>query len=283
MLILLTGYSVMVTIVNPRLECAQQVVQKNIIKAEKFLYDEGDSLQNVLTGSSLVGSFPMDSLPGFYNMSFAGKSGLDGLKIMLRKEKMPKRIYLEMNTVMQGEDEKFTSDITFPVTYYSRKILPSLREYKHPIGILGGGIAGKIAPEDDPAKEKTASAKPATTKKEEDGTSVFDMLLKQRISDYTNLPDAEIINTRFTNLKAYVSELEGRGVEFVFFEMPVDTNLVNLPRARITRERFYSLFPRNRYHYIDSPDCSTFSTGDGVHLTEESLLRYVHYFKSHLK
>ena len=65
----------------------------------------------------------------------------------------------------------------------------------------------------------------------------------------------------------------------VFFEMPVNNQLANMPQAKIIRASFYTYFPASKYRYIQ-PDFFQYKTIDGLHLDPEEAYRYTLYLKS---
>jgi len=280
---LFTIYSIYVAFFAPKWwHAAQHQWQENIIKAQNFLYNESDTIQNVIIGSSLANRLIMDSLSKTYNLSFSGQSIFDGLNILTRKSKKPKNIFIEMNIVLRPEDKKFTQSLNSPILYYPREMIVSLREDKQPIAILPvAGLELFSAVFNKPLFAKHNREKSNKTEiKSSDENRLFSKMLNLQIKDYSKEPDQEILDNSFNSLKEYVVKIEGNDTNIVFFEMPVDNRLKNLPQAQTVRETFMKFFPPTRYSYILLPDSSKYETTDGVHLTKEEARRYTIYFKS---
>src|SRR5690349_5473276 len=83
------------------LPAKQYSFQDNIVKAQGFMY--GETEKNVVVGSSLSEKLAMDSLPGFYNLSFVGLSIFDGLHLIVSNNKYPRNILIETNLILRPE------------------------------------------------------------------------------------------------------------------------------------------------------------------------------------
>jgi hypothetical protein len=249
---------------------SQHIWQDNINKAQRYIYSK-DTLMDVIVGSSLSNRLIMDSLPGLYNLSLQGQNVYDGLAIIFRKEQLPKTIYLEMNIVLGKENKTFTSSLFSPILYNIRKYFPSLRDEYQPVGQLGRVVMnsiGKINPDSKILKSPPVSEE------------VFNKIINLKCQDYSVVPEAEVLENRSAILKEYVSVLENRGTEVIFFEMPVNEKLARLPMPCKIRETFNSTFPPEKYKYIQLPDYKDYRTRDGEHLSPEEALLYTCYFRS---
>lgn len=274
-------YTILTFSIMPDKFVSQHQWQSNIITAQKFIYDDMAVYNNVIIGSSLSNRLVIDSLPKTFNLSFSGQSIYDGLNILSHKTNLPKNVFIEMNIALRGKDENFASAIFSPVLYYLRKLLPSLRDGKQPIGILGGITSSIIT------RPFIEGLKNIFQLNEESATNMnkkelFSKMLLLEIKNYSQCPSQKTIKGSFDSLDKLVSQLENRGVNIVFFEIPVNSKLNNLPRAKTIRSAFYSSFPSSIYNYISIPDSCKFETTDGLHLNEDEALRYTMYLKSKL-
>jgi hypothetical protein len=258
---------------------SQHQWQSNIIKAQKFIYNDTDSFDNIIVGSSISCRLVMDSLPNTYNLSFSGQSIFDGLELLSHKNKFPKNIFIEINFVLRPENKNFTSSLNSPILYYPKKFLPSLREDKQPIAIIGeqlsvhftSNIIGKT-------KSIFGFTQKQTTNK--NNHTFFDKMLKKEMENYSTLPDSSLLIKSFSDLEIYVKALEEKEVNIIFFEMPVNSQLTDLPRAKLIRSTFFEYFPKAKYTYIPMQDSVQYKTTDGIHLNKEEALRYTLYLKN---
>jgi hypothetical protein len=277
-IILLLAYAAFIKW-KPNMLASQHQWQDNIIKAQSFVYEKTDTNRNVIVGSSLSCRIIMDSLVGYTNLSLAGQSIFDGLNIVDHKEKMPQKIFIETNVVMRGLDEGFNNSLFNPFFFQVRKYVPSLRDGRQPIAVAGiraTNIISRIISKVKPTK--TVAVNGASNQESDE---LFNKLLNDEIAYYSKLPRPEKLKQVFDLLKIEVDKMEKRGVKIVFFEMPVNKSLCNLPLANSIRKNFEQYFPASKYSYMPMPDCSPYKTTDGIHFSKEDAVRYTIHFKEH--
>ena len=269
--------------VDPSIQVSQHQWQDNVIKAQNFIYNfNSDIYPNVIVGSSLSNRLVMDSLKGYFNLSFVGLSISDGLIILNHSKNLPKNVFIEINESFKKEDKNFTSSLFNPFLYCLRKYIPSVRDGKQPIAIAGKlvlDIKGRIV------GTKTQTSAKSTVNKidSKQGDELFLNLLNGEAKAYSKSPSPQLLEEIFNKLHTYIEFLRKKGVNIFFFEMPVDNKLCSLPLSVTIRETFYKNFPAKYYNYIPQPNCSEYKTTDGIHLDEESALGYTIYFKEKTK
>jgi hypothetical protein len=262
-LILLATHAVLVNIKpNPK---SQYPFQENAVKAQSFIYEEDK--ENIIIGSSLSNRMIMNELPGIYNLSFTGLGIFDGLQIISYHEIVPKNIFIEINIIQREENANFLSHINSPVLAPVKRHFPSLREGYQPIGMFAENLMEEV---------KGAKKNSIDTPNDE----TFNRILNQEKGHYSEIPDEQFLTNQFIKLKKEIDKLEQKGSSIIFFEMPVNEQLCDLPRPRVIRKFFNEYFPPSKYKYIEMPDCRDYTTTDGVHLSEDEALRYTTYFKS---
>jgi hypothetical protein len=271
---------------KPGLSSVQNLWQDNIVKAENYIYNEGDSFKAVVVGSSLSARLVSDSMPGVYNLSFAGQSIFDGLKILKQKTNLPKCVFIETNVILRKESSDFTDALLSPLPFYLRRRFLSLRSDKHPIAILNGYLTvleTKILPNAQPALNDTTTANKVD---DADHSSITNKnnyaykMLQLQIDDCARAPDSALLAEQFLLLKDYVNYFEKKGLQVCFFEMPVNSQLTNMRKSNILRSYYSKIFPLSRYHYIPVQDSVLYFTTDGVHLTHEESLKYTPYLRN---
>ena len=275
--VLLIMYSFLVEAFNPNWNTAQHQWQSNIIKAQRYLYEDSECMQNVIIGTSLSNRLSMDHLPIMYNMTFDGLYIYDGLYVLTKKKVLPKKVFIEMNYVYSSENKEFIASIGSPAIIYARGVCPMLRDQYQPIGLICNIVSEKMTRHIINQFNKFIPVTGASAAGL--GEDLFNKMLSHQLLNYSKVPDAEMLSYCFGNLKRYVAILEKGGVNVTFFEMPVNEQLCNMPKAKVARENFFKYFPPNKYQYIDIPNCSEYKTADGVHLTSEEALRYTDYFR----
>jgi len=252
----------------------------NMVRAQDFIYSDDYLPDNVIVGSSLSRRIVMDRLPNTYNLSFDGLSIFDGLKILAHASKFPKHLFIEMNVVLRPESSEFTSSVSSPIMYYPRKVLLPLRAGKQPIAILGHILAGRF----EKLLTDLHSCCETGRKCPEPRSDVvddprFSMSLNLQIESYSKMPTQGCLDNSFQSLKSRVDVMVSNGVDVIFYEMPVNSQLEELPLAKGIRDRFYKVFPADEYRYILLPAKLDYVTSDGVYLNKEEALKYTAYFK----
>ena len=283
-IILFVSYTLFVIYAPKWWYASQNQWQNNLIKAQKFIYNQNDSIQNLIIGSSLSSRLIYENLPNTYNLSFVGQSIFDGLKLVVNKPTPPKNIFIEMNFVLRPESVDFTNSINSPILYYPREYINSLREDKQPIAVLGKISITKI----DEIKSIFSSKhnyikKDSIVNKSISNNVLFSKMLALKIKEYSQVPSEEILQESFDILRDNVRKLESKGVNVIFFEMPINNKLENLPKSKAVRETFYKYFSPSKYKYISLPKLSKYETTDGVHLNKLEAMKYTTYFKSFYK
>ncbi|EQA38285.1 hypothetical protein LEP1GSC047_1987 [Leptospira inadai serovar Lyme str. 10] len=286
---LFLSYDTFIHFYRPNWSVAQYPQQDNIIKAENFLYSP-KAHETIIVGSSLSTYLNMNFLPDVTNLAFSGMSIYEGLRILQKGNLPPKAVFIEMNVITRTEDKKFVESVTAPIPNALKRIFISLREDKQPLGIIALYIrlkidSSKLIVEISKISNKflgifldkaTDSARSSVGDVwgVETVDDKFSELLRLQSKDYSKTPNIIFTNEQFASLKVIVDELEEKRIKVVFFEMPVDKSLCQMPKAKDIREKFYEVFPRNAYSYIDMPDCKTYKTVDGIHLQKEDAARY---------
>jgi hypothetical protein len=245
--------------------------QNNAMKAQQYIYDD-KTPPNVIIGSSLANRLNMDNLANMYNLSFAGLGIFDGLAILRTKRALPKNVFVEMNIPQREENKKFTSYINSPILSPLKRYIPSLRDGHQPVSVFETTLINSL-------KKNQSDPKANESHGEGVHDDVFDKLLAIEVINYSEIPDKDLFKERFDELQRDVSALEKRGVNVIFFEMPVNAKICNLPRPRTIRSYFHKYFPATTYSYIPMPDCGDYKTTDGAHLTDEEAVRYTNYLK----
>lgn len=280
--LLLISWSILIKY-NP-FSISQHQWQDNIITAEKFMFDN-DSINNVIVGSSLARRLQMDSIPHFYNLSFGGQSIFDGLNIIETKNILPKRIFIEINVVMQAENTTFNEIVTSPVLNTLKSNVNIFRADKQPLAYFGYKaitplvdlffgkilfrIRDKIQVEFGVIKKNTIS---------NSDSILFNKMLSMQKKNYSTHIDNLLIEKQFSLLFKHVKLLESKGVTVVFFEMPVNHQLQELYAIKFIRNKIIKEYPNNIF--IQLPNSKfIFKTTDGIHLTKEESKIYSSYFR----
>jgi hypothetical protein len=254
---------------------AQNQWDENRIKAEKFIYDT-TAYDRVIVGSSLAARLPDGVLPNTYNLAFSSRAAVDGLMLVLKREKLPRILLIETNVLLLGSNEAFVSSLIDPVSFYPKKYVPALRTDCQPLASIG-------------AKARPFVRKLLTILKKGSGTagatydsSKFSKLLKATIDSYALVPSNSEAAIKFDEVRVLVNRLSSQGVKIVFLEIPVHCAIVRSPRAKLTREYAERYFNTQQYVTVPEQSCEKYLTTDGIHLRDVGALEYSQWLKDYL-
>ncbi|MBN1967952.1 MAG: hypothetical protein JXR48_18050 [Candidatus Delongbacteria bacterium] len=272
--ILLVIWQILISFIPLRFSLHQW--QENISQAENFLFDV-KNIDYLIVGSSLSKRIVINSLPEFYNLSFGGQSYLDGLNLLEIKKIMPKKIFIEVNYIDRDEDKNFQNLLTSSLMNNLKKELTFLRSDKQPLTYLSVGIKELLR-----VTKRSLSGNPVIQESEKEVNSKDAILEKMLILQSKNysIIDTNNINNYLSKLKSLVNNLESRGIEIVFFEMPVNENLVHLQRTTYIRSKIINDFCNNKF--IVQSDTVHYKTSDALHLTANEAEMFTMYFKGEL-
>ena len=262
-IVLSVVYAVTIAILKPESAFVQNQYQGNFIFAQNFIYLDEKSSQ-VIVGSSMATRMKFINEDDVYNLAFGGGGPLTGLEIIRRSGFVPKVIYIESNVFSMDVDEKFLDNLFTPLLFELRGEIIVLQEKYQVLNLVGTFIyrfAGR-------SQEEKLHQK------------VDKVLLDKFVNSTLASSKIKIINKNI--LKKWHENLDyfrKNGTKVLFFEMPNDSRLVNTQRRRSLRTTVQTEFPDVLYVREDNSD-DLYKTGDGVHLTLESVMAFTEYFKS---
>lgn len=253
-LLLCLAFTAYLMLVPVTWDTEQHLANGNRIKAERFVFGELPADATVIAGSSLAYRIVPDSFPpGTANLGFGGLSVYDGMALVLRSGQQPARVLVETNVLFRDPDPGFIDALFAPGLYQLRETLPIMREEFQPSGILLGRLRAAAKERVDPGGTGDLQMGPPDP-----------VMYAEHEAKYAQPPDPAD-RARFAGmLQENVTQLEARGVEVIFFEMPIDEALSNSPLALAGRELVQELFPQHPFLrlQVDGP----WRTTDGLHL-----------------
>ncbi len=295
-LVLLGAWHLLINRLAPRYRAGGEAgsqAEQNVMRGEAFVYAQAKP-RVVVVGSSI--SNRLKDLPrDWYNLSFNGGSAFTGLEMMLRADKVPDVILIETNVLMLDADDQQLRSLFSPGLYPARRKLPFLRETNKPHliaqrALIGAGKPAKTdaAAVDAPTSGELAPPAARSSPAEADAADValpheqFERL-KVRRGDELSVPlETDRLDKISRNLTRYVTQLQQRGGNVIFFEMPEHAEFMDMPRPDSVRRRVREAFPAERYQWVPDVDPRDYRTTDFVHLTARSAGRYADLLKAHV-
>jgi hypothetical protein len=267
--------NIVATYNKPDTRYANTDAQINMINADQYIYSN-QTYKAVILGSSLANKMVVSALPGFYNLSLSGMSIYDGGAVLLSCKTIPKTVFIELNVIQRPKNENFSQEFESPAYLYAKRILPALRTENQPVILVKKAIDDIKATMRTKPKVKYVSNKKIELKNSYLPQSMFKPLLAIQIKAYSD-PDSNSVDKGIASLKQLVSTIEARGSRVIFFEMPINPMLEQLPKTVLIRNSVKKNFPN--YPFIDLPS-ATFKTRDGLHLAQKEAMDYTLYFKN---
>jgi len=268
-LVLAIGYGLFLRFAQVDWDTTQHLANGNRIKAERFVYGADVPDATVIVGSSLAYRIVLDSMPqGTTNLGFGGLSIYDGLTLVERSGKKPARVLIETNVLYREPDHGFLKALFEPGLYEVRRAVPMMQEENQPSGVLFGWLKQRLLQER------------GMEDSEGDTTAVPNaVMMEEHRGNYALLP-ADSTQQRFmAMLERDVHALEERGIEVIFFEVPIEAELMSSALSEHSRAMIESRFPERTF--IRSSE--RWRTTDGLHLDKRDAQRFSGWLAGELR
>ncbi|QJD77571.1 hypothetical protein [Spirosoma rhododendri] len=248
---------------------AQTTAQRNMVKAEEYLYEASATADTLIVGSSMSERLHTEQIaPQGYNLSFSGLSALEGLYLIQQSGHVPNVLFVEINSIARQTPTTLDlTKLTDPAERRIKKWLPFLRQKYQPVGVFKAVLrdwqqgAGKtVAPESAFRLDTTLQQR----------------MVRQLQGEMSRPISAEGTAIPFKKALAYLSQLRQQGTTVILFEMPINARLENLLAPRTIRQYADRYFPAPAYQHIALP-ADSFRTSDGIHLLYDESVRYSNY------
>lgn len=260
-ILLAAAYALFLKLVNVDWDTTQHLANGNRIKAEGYVFGPDDTSATVIVGSSLAYRIELDSLPeGTSNLGFGGLSIYDGLQLINRAGKSPARVLIESNVLFREPDKQFLNALFEPGLYELRRELPIMQEHNQPSGVLYGWVKKTMLQQRDGSEQNDTVRVPN------------EMMLKEQRHAYAETPADSTIQRFMRLLMDEVKALEQRGVEVIFFEVPIDQELERSQLSELSRSLIREHFPKARF--LHTPEQPAWRTTDGLHLDKPDAQRF---------
>jgi hypothetical protein len=225
----------------------QSPAQENQYVLERYLR-QPDSGKVVFVGSSMTRRLDFREFdPCVYNMALDGDSFLTGLSAIREAGTVPRMIFVEINVPERGVGRELIAKAS--------GMLPRLSPVFHTENVPVNRLFSFLYQ----LREEKPEAKVSE--------NVFRIAFETRRKGYDNLVPADVVDSNFSQLERLARELQGRGAEIVFFEIPMHPDMEQSPRAEQVRAAFRRTLPAGRFlSYQALSRNTTIKTRDGIHL-----------------
>ncbi|MFS8118654.1 MAG: hypothetical protein ACMG55_09205 [Microcoleus sp.] len=244
------------------------LIQNNIAKAQRYVYQDDSDLKMVIVGSSLAANLKMKDIGnGVRSIALGGGASQTGLEIVKRSNSKPPIVLVEINdTIIRKIDAELVDTLYHPIFYGLRQYLPMMREEYRPISVFV-----------DSFKSRSKQNMKLMTREELDsleGRNLTPELSQKAIETTVEIQskplseqDAKNMKLEADLIKNQIAEIQrNSGAKVVLFDIPLESRVNATLRIKQVRELTKKLFPPDRFEWLPPPKEREWRTNDGIHL-----------------
>ncbi len=245
----------------------KKYIYKDKERGEEYIYSN-IKYPLVFAGSGLIGGFDHENLgrKTFYNLFFPYSGSCTAVELVALSKKIPDTLFIETNYIFKGFNDQLLEKLFNPVAYRSKFFLPCLLEKNKPLP-----LAKEIFKGHSP-RQQTISVLPSPH---------YQQSIESLKKEYNQIDSAGFKNI-VTKLKKNIDYIASHDCTIIFFEMPVDSFFLNSPKMNWERKILQSAFSDKKFIWTYTDTSSRYITSDGIHLLDQSLEKYIHYFNNSL-
>ena len=257
------------------------LIQNNIVKAQRYVYQDDSDLKMVIVGSSLAANLNVKEIgEGVKSIALGGGSSKTGLEIIKRSKSKPPIVLVEMNdTIVRKIDADLLDSLYHPIFYWMRQYLPMMREEYRPISVFVDSLKSRSKQN---LKMMTREALDSL-----EGRNLTPELSKKGIQmtvdvESTPLPekDAETMKQEAELIKTQIAEIKKNiGAKVVLFDIPLESRVNAAIRRKQVRELAKKLFPPDRFEWLPPPKEREWRTNDGIHLIRSDARDFAEFLR----
>jgi hypothetical protein len=263
--LIVLAYNGLIAAARPDLEVSYDAGTRNRGIAERYIDQwSGDG---VLVGSSLAALLSKEYMrtdelgPNIFNLGLTGGHAATGLDIIIRKQKWPRVVLVEMNVMDRGYDPDFSRDRFAEPWRSIRSAIPGLRFENRPIDL---GIVALWRLFRDRVRGGATTQAAFTAKPDVVGGE------KQSLDEATRRQ----IEVSLDKLKEQLAVLRDHNVRTILVHFPVAPAVEGAARTRYVWRQAGSAFPPEQYEWLEVGASGSYETTDGEHLTIASAQRF---------
>jgi len=288
-LLLTMGYQCLLWLL-PSFGSFQHQWQENKVIAERYLY--GPRQETVILGTSLATRLDMQQLPGVYKMTFGGLGIFDGLALLLAKDSLPSRVFIETNFLLRQPNAALLGSLQNPWEQKLKRHFSILRSEKQPFGMVIEGVKVLRRWVKGEALQKTHIPNVRTDTAQIEAYSVdtplmrgdfFAYMMQMEAQKFAQAPDSTRLHAQVALLQSQLAALHALGVRVYLFEMPIEQELQELAVPTAIREALHKAFANNPDITLLPAFDGRYYTEDGLHLGWKEAERFTKVFRNYIK
>ena len=241
---------------------------KNLMKEEELLYKKDASYEAILVGSSISARL-IDLPESWFNLAMGGRSSIAGLNTLCNSSVDPCLVIVETNNLNLGASAQDNI-----VIEQLKKQHPAFLTENKPAHVLLRTLA-KFAGMSPGGQRPTTNLIPSEPDKRTVSSELYSEMLERRLLICEKTMAQDELAERTSQIKEQVHQLEKRGFQFVFIEIPECEEAFDSPRKSQIRSAYRNMFPVNESRWFDDFENSKlYASNDAVHLTATSSKRF---------
>lgn len=259
------------------------LIQNNIVKAQRYVYDDDSDLKIVMVGSSLSANLRATDIgKGVKSIALGGGSSQTGLEIVKKSNSNPPIILVEINdTISRTIDRDLVESLYNPVFYWMRQYLPILREEYRPVSVFIHSLKKQSKHNQKTTKEALDSLEARNLTPELSQKAI------QTTVDIQSQPlskkDAEDIKKEAGVIRTQIAEInKNSGAKVILFDIPQESRVDAAIRRKQVRELTKKLFPSDRFEWLPPPPPREWRTNDGIHLIRSDSRDFAKFLRQKL-
>ena len=260
------------------------LIQNNIVKAQRYVYQDDSDLKIVMVGSSLAATLNVKDIgEGVMSIALGGGASQTGLEIVKRSKSKPAIVLVEINdTIVRKIDAEVVDSLYHTIFYWLRQYLPMMREEYRPISVFVDSLKSRSK-----QKLKLMTREALDSLEGRNLTPELSQQGIQMIVDVESTPlsekDAETMKQEAELIKTQIAEIKKNiGAKVVLFDIPLESRVNAAIRRKQVRELAKKLFPPDRFEWLPPPPPQEWRTNDGIHLIRSDARDFAEFLRDKL-
>jgi hypothetical protein len=259
------------------------LIQNNIVKAQRYIYQDNSDLKMVVVGSSLTANLNVKDIgEKVKSIALGGGASQTGLEIVKRNRNKPPIVLVEINdTIARKVDLDLVNSLYNPVFYWVRLYLPMMREEYRPVSVFVDALKSRSKSDRKLSRSELDSleARNLTPELSKKGIQMAVDVESQPLS----AKDAESITKEAEFIKNQIAEIQkNSGTKVVLFDIPQESVVDAQIRKKQVRELVKQLFDSESFEWLPPPPPREWRTNDGIHLIRSDARDFAEFLRDKL-
>jgi hypothetical protein len=257
------------------------LVQNNMVKAQRYVYQDDSDLKMVIVGSSLAATLNVKDIgEGVKSIALGGGASQTGLEIVKRSKSKPRLVLVEINdTIVRPINSELLDSLYHPIFYGLRQYLPMMREEYRPISVFIDSLKSRSK-----QNLKLMTREALDSLEARNLTPELSQKAIQTTVDIQSKPlsekDAKNMKQEADLIKNQIAEIKkNTGAKVVLFDIPLESRVNATLRMKQVRELAKKLFPPDRFEWLPPPKEREWRTNDAIHLIRSDARDFAEFLK----